>query len=402
MSSSDLITFRRFISSDVASAVECGHAATGNTRAWWETLLTGPLLGRAETYVAEAAGRVVSFAAGHPLRVRLHGTSLPAIGVGSVTTHPAYRRRGLARALVERIMRSSRDRGVPLGLLRPLSHEVYRGAGWELADEVIAYRLNPADLPGDAAAQSSVRPAEAADLGRIMELYDLDARGHTLALERGRERWDALLASPDHELAVATGRGGEVDGYVLYRIGRPAEDDHLEPREGYKAGSRRWEIGVCELVCATPAARRGLWSLLGSYDHRHWTVTFATPRTRPLHPFLRHSYVDARIEPGYMLRLLDPASLLERLGAAGAGLRVRLSDPVFEENAGDLTLGGGDAPADPLELGVGRLAQLIAGYRSARELVDHGLVPAPSEATLRAAAEAFPPGSSWIPPVDGF
>ena len=162
-----------------------------------------------------------------------------------------------------------------------------------------------------------------------------------------------------------------------------------------------------ELVAATPEARRGLVSFLGAlapdaFDIRHWTS-----REDPLHPYLRSSYVDAKIEPDQMLRLVDVEGALRLLDREGGPLVLEVADDVIPENAGEYTVGGGEVARgaeaeDRVSLDVRQLAQLYAGYLPARQLARHGLIEAGSPGAIDLLEELFPTGDPWLFAPDHF
>ena len=66
-------------------------------------------------------------------------------------------------------------------------------------------------------------------------------------------------------------------------------------------------------------------------------------RGEPLHPFLPSSYVEARVSPKFMLRLVnveEALGLLQRMSEAP--LVLEAEDDEITENAGPYTVGGSD------------------------------------------------------------
>jgi predicted acetyltransferase len=353
-----------------------------------------PRLDPEQVHVIEEDGEARASATVLPMEVFVDGRPAAMGGVAAVMVHPAYRRRRYAGDLMRAALYDLRDRGVHLSMLAPFAHAFYRSFGYELASEVVEYTLKPTDLTTDPG-QADLRAYREEDLPRMIELHEAEARGHQLCALRSEAYWRKVLGRKDYEAAVHDA-GGRVDGYMIYKM-----TDYREGREP----ERRLEVQ--ELVAATPEARRALLSFLAAldpdaFDIRHWTS-----REDPLHPYLRSSYVEAKVEPDQMLRLVDVQGALGHLDRKGGPLVLEVADDAIPENAGEYTIGDGQVvrgaeAENRVALDVRQLAQLYAGYLPARRLARHGLVRAGSSAALDLLEEIFPTGDPMLFAPDHF
>jgi predicted acetyltransferase len=228
-----------------------------------------------------------------------------------------------------------------------------------------------------------------------MPLYEAEAKRHTLSVLRSEEHWKKSLADKDRDATVYE-RDGGIEGYVLYK------------NSGWQEREPRRTLSVEELVAATPRAKEALHSFMAGLDPLVYGIEHFTPRGEPLHPYLRSSHVDAKIEPDQMLRLVDVESALEYLEReADAPLVLDVSDNVIPENAGEYTMGDGrvvrgSEAGESVSLDVRQLAQLYAGYLPARDLARHGLVKASSPQALDLLEELFPLGDPCLYGLDHF
>lgn len=353
-----------------------------------------PRLDPEQVHVIEEDGEVRASATVLPMEVLVDGKPAAMGGVAAVMVHPAYRRRRYAGDLMRVALGDMRDRGVDLSLLAPFAHAFYRSFGYELATEAIEYTLKPTDLSTDPG-QSNLRVYREEDLPAMMELLGAASHGHQLCALRSEAHWRKTLGRKDHETAVYEA-GGEVGGYLIYK---------MSPYKGDRKPTRRLEVQ--ELVAATPEARRGLVSFLAAFDPDAFDIRHWTSREDPLHPYLQSSYVDAKVEPDQMLRLVDVGGALGRLNREGGPLVLEVADEVILENAGEYTVGGGDVARgaeteDRVALDVRQLAQLYAGYLPARQLARHGLVGASSFRAIELLEELFPTGDPWLFVPDHF
>ena len=286
--------------------------------------------------------------------------------------------------LMRAVLRDMRERGVSLSLLAPFAHAFYRIFGYELATEAIEYRLKPADLP-TSPEQSHLRAYQEEDLSSLMDLYEAEAKGHTLSVRRSEGHWKTSLSKKDADVAVYE-RDGDVEGYILYKI------------SGWQDRDPRRTLSVEEIVAATPRAREALLSFMAGLDPLVYGIKLFTPRGEPLHPYLRSSHVDAKIEPDQMLRLVDVEGALGYLERTpGAPLVLDVSDDVIPENSGEYTVA-------EAKLSVGRRRRRASRstYASSpsstpgtfryRDLARHGLIRGELSRSSRSPGGALPPG----------
>jgi predicted acetyltransferase len=351
-----------------------------------------PRLDPGQVYVVEENGEIRATTAVLSLEVFVDGKPVAMGGVADVATHAAYRRRGYAGELMRTALGGMWERDIHLSMLHPFAHAFYRRYGWELSAEAISYRLKPTELP-TSPEQKHVRAYRDGDLLRMVALLDGEASGHPVCVRRGEGRWRQLLAREDTEVAVYE-TDGQVEGYVLYGQG--------------KGRSVLRALTVSELVAATPAAREALISFMAAFDPAMFEVRYSTPRGEPLHPYLPGSYVEARVSPEFMLRLVDVEGALGLLDReAEEPLVLEISDEVITENAGEYTVDGssivrGAGAGERVSLDVRRLAQLYAGYLPASQLARYGLIQPGSPRALGLLEELFPPGDPWLFPPDHF
>ncbi len=388
---------RRYRPEDRGDLARLGTMAFGETIPEWEGYFDPGKNVRLDlegVHVVEDDGQVRASATVLPMEVFVDGEPAAMGGVAAVMVHPAYRRRGYAGDLMRAALRDMRDRGVHLSLLSPFAHAFYRTFGYELATEAIEYTLKPIDLPTDPG-QSKLRAYREEDLTAMLALHEAEARGHQLCALRSGAYWRKTLARKGIEAAVYD-VGGDVGGYLIYKM------------SGYQEGrepGRRLEVQ--ELVAASPAARRGLTSFLAAldpdaFDIRHWT----SPGD-PLHPYLRSSYVKAKVEPDQMLRLVDVEGALRLLDREAGPIVLEVADDTIPQNADQYTFGNGEVARGAeaghrVSLDVRQLAQLYAGYLPASQLARHGLVEASSPGALDLLEELFPVGDPWLFAPDHF
>lgn len=388
---------RRYREGDVDALARVAVAAFGSSVSDWEKYFDpdqNARLDLGQVHVVEEDGEIRASATILPLESFVDGEPRPMGGISAVMVHPAYRRRGYAGKLMRAVLRDMRERDVALSLLSPFAHAFYRVFGYELASEAIEYRLKPTDLP-TSTEQSHLRAYREEDLSSLIGLYEAEAERHALSVRRSEGHWKSTVSEKGRAVA-AYERDGEIEGYVIYRL------------SGWEDRDPRRTMYVDEFIGATLRAREAIFSFMAALDPMVYGIKLYTPRGEPLHPYLKSSYVKAKIEPDQMLRLVDVEDALRYLERAPeAPLVLNISDDVIPENAGEYTVGNGEvlrgAEADDrVSLDVRRLAQLYAGYLPVRDLARHGLLEASSPQALDLLESLFPVGDPWLAAPDHF
>jgi ribosomal protein S18 acetylase RimI-like enzyme len=173
--------------------------------------------------VVEVNGAVVAYLRIFDRRMWLRGARLRAAGIGSVATHPDYRRRGLATALLRDTLALLRREGYHLSFLgTEIAAPFYEGLGWRIARQPShgAPAAEAAALPERPGL--TIRPFEPSDLTAVARIHARPTRGRTGAVARSLRYWADHLTWIDDDpggFLVATGPGG-LAGYVRSRSER--------------------------------------------------------------------------------------------------------------------------------------------------------------------------------------
>ncbi len=391
---------RTYLEGDRKDLARLGVLAFGESVDEWADYFDpekNPRLDPAQVHVLEENGEPRASATVLPMEVFVAGKPRQMGGIAAVMVHPAYRRRGYAGALMREALRDMRERGVHLSALDPFSHSFYRTFGYELAMETIQYNLKPSALPMSPE-QKGIRAYRDGDLRTMMSLLEHEAAHYPMCVKRSEDYWrsEEFWGKSDRTLDAAVfERAGDLEGYALYR--QKTSSGATPPRI----------VKVEELVAATREAQAGLLSFLASYNPEDFGIRISTSRGTPLHPYLAESEVDARIQTGLMLRLVDVEGALRFMTFPGEPLVLDVSDDVFPENAGEYTIGNGEVVrgvevGERVSLDVRQLAQLYAGYLSARDLARHGLIEVSSSEALGLLEAHFPVEDPWVPALDHF
>ncbi|MGX6608218.1 GNAT family N-acetyltransferase [Micromonosporaceae bacterium Da 78-11] len=253
----------------------------------------------AVSLIAEEEGRTLAGVAAFRMQQNVRGLVHDMAGVASVSSHPSARRRGLVRALLDRLLRQMRDEGCAVSALYPFRPSFYARFGYvgiprhrtaAFAPEGLAH-LTGAELPGE---------VERLSMRDGFEAYDGLTR--LLLTERhGFSVFDEVRTAEfrDDKFWVAVARvDGEVVGAVRYRVDRYGGD-----------------LVASDLLTTGPLGR----ALLLQFFARHVdqvervVVTVSTDEVPELWGTDFSVFTEAKVgrpqQGGAMVRVLDMAAL---------------------------------------------------------------------------------------------
>ena len=162
--------------------------------------------------IAVDNGTIVSTVRVFIRKMFLHGEPVTVGGIGEVSTHPEYRRRGLATQLLKDSIRFMESRDIVMSSLHG-SQRIYSIEGWEKVPRY--YARQP--ITGKKQVAWDVRRAnfdDAAEVKRIADLYDGYARKFNGTFVRDdMAYWREWVRSESPKAWVAE-RDGVIEGYV--------------------------------------------------------------------------------------------------------------------------------------------------------------------------------------------
>ena len=232
---------------------------------------------------------------------RFAGSWIPSMTIGGVGTSPQYRRQGTVRALLEKLMPTTRENGWYVSLLHPFSFSFYRKFGYErVADTVIAdmpmtaldYLPRYADL---------VPLDEAKDPKEVLSVFAKFNEKRNLSFDRISPDQCKYRGATTYLYYNAT---GECTGYVVVQI------------ENHYDGINRMisdNLHVHEIVYLDRDALLHLLSFLRMYEGELKTIRFHDIGMTPEVDLCLKHFMDTRydIHPDIMARILDTEAMLK-------------------------------------------------------------------------------------------
>jgi predicted acetyltransferase len=351
-------------------------------------------VGSQHARVVLADGEVAAALAFYDMGYFFGGRSVPCWGVAAVAVAAEHRRRGLASAMMRRVLQEGAERGVALSGLFAANHALYRNVGYGAASSRFMASIAP-DRIGVTEREGTVRPIGEDEGDLRQALYRRWAASRHGFLDRDAGLWRRATHDRDdrpHHCYLATDPEGQPQGYVTFHhAGGLGVSQVLE---------------VVDLVACTPWAYRRLLSLLADHASMVGELRFPTAPSDPLLAHLPAPRVNMRLIECSYLRLLDLEAAMELRGwpaAVRGRVELQLDDPVIPTNSGVWTLEVSDGEArivrggaGSIRLGARGLASVYSGFRSPMEAKAAGLLDGPDRA-LAVMGTLFASPQPWMP-----
>ncbi|HXF50218.1 MAG TPA: GNAT family N-acetyltransferase [Dehalococcoidia bacterium] len=170
--------------------------------------------------VAEMDGRIVAYVRIFDRRMRVRGVPLRAAGIGSVATHPDFRHRALASALLTDAIGVMERRGYAISFLYTGVMPLYERLGWRVVAQPYL-RAPVAELAGVGADRPyAVRGFGVADLPAIRRVLSRATRRATGAVVRSERYWRDHFwwANDDPRFFLVAERQGRIVAYLRGQV----------------------------------------------------------------------------------------------------------------------------------------------------------------------------------------
>jgi predicted acetyltransferase len=345
--------------------------------------------------LAHTEGEVVGGYMLFPAGQFFGGRSVPAWGVTAVAVHPAWRRRGVAAALMRDCVALAREQGAALAPLHAATVRLYRRWGWEVCSQTLRQIVRTPALAGFSGS------------GRVRPNPD---RAAVEAMRRSHlAQWDGPLDRPDWFLFVEWDPG---DPETLRFEYGWYESDRLTGYVRYESERQPngWiRLLVSEFIVTTIDALRGLLGFLGGQESLSRDVVFvhsALVEASPLLWLLPEPHRDIKVEGFlcWMQRIvnIDLAMTARGWPARAAGrAELEVTDPLtgvervvleVENGCARVTPGGGGE----IRCGVGALSAWYSSALRAHDAVRLGLMEGEPSA-ISAMDGLIAGGLPWMP-----
>ena len=341
--------------------------------------------------------RLVAAVTIHDLHLVWGEAEAPMGGIAGVACAADQRGRGHVARLLGESLHTMQDSGQYLSGLYPFAFEFYKKHGWEWVGEKREQIVPTAQIKATPEGKS-VRSYDGPEaLEVVRPLYaEFASRHRGMATRRDPipNFWDKALGHRDdrttyvqvyHDPAT-----GKAEGYLTFR---------------YPDSGDTGQIG--DFFATTPAAYRGLLSVVHYYGTQVPKVQFNTPANDPLPLYVMHWDLETKVRPLFMGRIVDVAAAFSALHpkpALSGKIVLQVADGQCEWNQQSfaVTLEAGHVSVTPtasvpgITLDIQALTQAYWGQPSLELLRAAGRLSVADEAQYALLSELLPPQICFI------
>lgn len=277
-----------------------------------------------------------------------------ATGIGGVSTMPEGRGQGGIRAIFEKQLPDSYEKGYVFSMLFPFSHVFYRKFGYELIQKSRSYRIPIASLKPFVDDAPIVPVFNGMDL---KEIHDAFGRKNNLCISRKEKQWHQVSKDPAKDVKYT------------YKIGEEAFVC-FKPVHGKE--HERMTIRVTDLGYSSMQGLKSIFGFLYSLRAQFNDVSLMLPDSVPMMEMIPECYeVETEVSQHGMARVVNVKKALEMMTypAREGSFTVKVTDEQIADNntvfrvdfAGGSACVSTCAEAPDLTLSIQRLTQLMIG-----------------------------------------
>jgi len=333
-----------------------------------------------------------------PYDIRLRSQDFKMYGIAGVATKPEYRNRGIIREIMIKMFQDMYENHVPTSVLFPFKHLFYENLGYKLVDEFVYYHFKISDIIFKKTDYHMVEVERIND--DIRNVYDNAIFNFDYINKRPEIEYWRRYYKGNYKFICYD--GDQPKGYVLivFPVKYGISEWITHPEE---------TIVIRETFWLDQTAKQTIFNFLWSHRDQREYVAGSFPVNEIIIDHLKSPQIlERRILDNSLLRIINVKTVLENLRyrVEDFFISFKIHDQFCPWNNGVFTLksknGSLDVdfnkesnnPAD-MEIDITHLAQLVAGYRTTKELLDFSFISVNPE-KLNLLKQLFPKSNNFF------
>jgi predicted acetyltransferase len=333
-----------------------------------------------------------------PYDIRLRSQDFKMYGIGGVATKPEYRNRGIIRKIMIKIFQDMYENHIPTSVLFPFKHLFYERLGYKLVDEFVYYHFKISDI----------KYRETDYYMKEVERINDDIRS---VYDKAILKFDYIAKRPEIDYWRRHYKGNYK--FICYNENVPVGYVIINFPKNY--GNPEWlkypdrTIIIQEAFWLDQMAKQTIFNLLWNHrDQREYIAGYFPVNEIIIDHLNTPRIIERRIFDNSLLRIMDVKAILENLryGIENFSISLKVYDEFCPWNNGIFTIVSKNNSIDvefnkesnnpvDIEIDITHLAQLIAGYRTVRELLDFSFISLNSE-KLILLQQLFPKSNNFF------
>ncbi|MHA2390430.1 MAG: GNAT family N-acetyltransferase [Promethearchaeota archaeon] len=331
-----------------------------------------------------------------PFDIRMRSRDFKMYGIGGVASKPEYRNRGIIREIMVEMFRDMYEKKIPLSVLYPFKHSFYERLGYRLVDEHLFYQFRISDIIYQ---ETNYHMKEVVRIDdEIRKVYDTAVQHFDYIAKRPLiEYWRALYKGNYKFICY---NGNEPVGYIIINFGNAGERWFKSPEK---------TIIIRETFWLNQEAKQTIFNFLWSHRDQRKYVAGALPINENVIDFLKTPRILRRnIIDNSLLRVIDVKAILENLEypISDFVISFQVHDEFCPWNNGFFILTSKEDKISveyqktmkvsiDIEIDIGYFSQLVAGFRTVKNLFQFGFITAKKE-KLELLHDLFPKTNNYL------
>ncbi|MHA2122456.1 MAG: GNAT family N-acetyltransferase [Promethearchaeota archaeon] len=322
-------------------------------------------------------GETLAAGAGvYPMEIRMRSQNFQMSGVGGVATKPEYRNRGLVRDIMIKAFQNMNENDIPLSVLYPFKLSFYEMLGYKLVDEHYGHQFRISDIIYK---ETNYHMKEVERIGDdIRSVYDKVILNFDYIAIRPLIQNYAGLYKNNYKFICYNGT--QPVGYVIIIFTKPGEERWLIHPER--------TIVIQEAFWLDQTAKQTIFNFLWSHRDQRRYVGGIFPAQENIIDLLKTPRIKRRyIFDNSLLRVINVKTVLENIEypLENFSISIQIHDKFCPWNNGSFVLtskdkevnvefnGSTQVTAD-IEIDVSYFAQLVAGFRTVKDLLEFSFI----------------------------
>lgn len=332
-----------------------------------------------------------------PFQIRIRSKDFRMSGVANVATKPEYRNRGIIRDIMTKMFKGMYDNNVPISVLYPFKHSFYEMLGYKLVDEGINYHFKISDILYKETDYHMIEVDEIND--DIRKVYDKAILNFDYIAKRPVIDYWRGFDKENYKFICYN--GNQPVGYILMLFLKKNDNGWIKHPER--------TISIREVFWLDHKAKQEIFNFLWSHRDQREYILGWFPVNENIIDLLRTPRIEfRRIGDNSLLRIIDVKTVLENLEylLSDFSISIHIDDEFCPWNNGLFTLTSkgkeikvefnelSEESAD-FKIDIGYFAQLVAGFRTVRDLLEFGFISVSHE-KLELLEKLFPKTNNYL------
>jgi predicted acetyltransferase len=335
-----------------------------------------------------------------PYEIRMRSQDFKMYGIAGVATKPEYRNRGIVRDIMLKMFQDMYENHIPISVLFPFKIAFYERLGYKLVNELVYYHFKISDIKYQ---ETDYNMKEVDRINydirsvydKAILKFDYIAKRPEIDYWRRHYKWNYKFICYNGDQPV---------GYVLIFF----PNKNATGAEGRLQHPER-TIVIREAFWLDQTAKQTIFNFLWAHRDQREYIAGPFPVNEIIIDLLKTPrMLERRIIDNSLLRIIDVKAVLENFTyqVDNFSISFKISDEFCPWNNGIFTLASKDKKINvefdetstistDIEIDISYFAQLVVGFRTAKELLEFGFVSINQE-KLDLLQQLFPKSNNFF------